>query len=180
MLCIYNDDIMYNIHSDDMKDTWHWVWWCFRTWYLMTCSFWQIFLMTSGIDHQYFKMWMSRLTSVLSRENWESCDKWWIDTLWCIPYNTTCWWSHLDNWCLDKQCSLVDHAEPQHWRTISSEEIEQQRLNKMIDDQQSWCVLSRDDKQRWWWPAAKIDQQWWIVNREDWEDYCSSVEQIDK
>ena len=124
-LCIVYTVMAWKLHSEVMYNTWHWVRWCFRAWYLMTCSVWQIFLMTSGIDHQYFKMWMSRLTSVLSRENWESCDKWWIDTLWCIPYNTTCWWSHLDNWWLDRQCSWVDHAEPQHWRTISSEEIEQ-------------------------------------------------------
>ena len=64
------------------------------------------------------------------------------------PCNTTWWWSHLDNWWLDKQCSWVDHAELQHWRTISSEEIEQQRLNKMIDDQQRWWAA--DDQHTWW------------------------------
>ena len=78
------------------------------------------------------------------------------------PCNTTWWWSHLDNWWLDKQCSWVDHAELQHWRTISSEEIEQQRLNKMIDDQQRWRaeMMRRDVEQQWW---ADDQQTWWLA-----------------
>ena len=102
-----------------------------------------------------------------------------LDTWWHVQFDKSFWWlvALINNvlrcgwadwqvyWAEKIErvvCSWVDHAEPQHWRTISSEEIEQQRLNKMVYDQQRWQaeMRRRDVEQQWW---ADYQQTWWLA-----------------